>query len=30
MILVSRKLAKDEWMAIDVDSPDITRVKIRT
>ena len=29
VILVSRKLAKDEWMAIDVDSPDITGVKIR-
>ena len=29
MILVSKKIAMDEWVVIDVDSPNITRVKIR-
>ena len=29
MILVSKKLAMDKWVAVDIGSPDITRVRIR-
>ena len=30
MILISKKIATDSWSAIDVGSPDVTAVKIKT